>query len=246
MTAIFLSDVHLRDAGSVKTKLVVRFLQQVASRFERIYILGDLFDVWPGTSAHLVRTYKPVIQALKHLVEDGHSVHYLEGNHDFHLGDYFTDALGIQVYPDAITEEWNGQRVCMMHGDLGNPKDLGYRALRYLLRRETVHMVKNFFPQEWVYQLGLNSSKLSRKYQGHFPTKEDLIRQTYRRSAETLFEKGYDIVLMGHTHIPDDYSTEINGRKCRYINTGDWVRHFTYLEFDGSQFYTRTHPVKEV
>ena len=51
---------------------------------------------------------------------------------------------------------------------------------------------------------------------------------------------------MGHTHIPDDYSVEVDGRQCRYINTGDWVRHFTYLEFDGSQFYTRTHPVKDL
>lgn len=246
MSSLFFSDVHLRDAGSVKTKLVVRFLQEVASRFDRLYILGDLFDVWPGTSAHLVRTYKPVIQALKRLVEDGHSVHYLEGNHDFFLGDYFSDSLGIHVYTDSIVEEWNGRKVCMMHGDLGNPKDLGYRALRYVLRRETVHMVKNFFPQDWIYQVGLNSSKLSRKYQGHFPAREDHTRAIYRRTAESLFQKGYDIVLMGHTHIPDDYSVVVDGRQCRYINTGDWVRHFTYLEFDGSQFYTKVHPVKEV
>ncbi len=246
MTAIFLSDVHLRDAGSVKTKLVIRFFQQIASQFDRIYILGDLFDVWPGTSDHLVQIYRPVIQALKRLVEDGHSVHYLEGNHDFHLGDYFSEGLGIHVYPDSITEEWNGQRVCMVHGDLGNPNNVSYKAVRYLLRHEAVHMVKNFFPQEWIYQLGLNTSKLSRKYQVNFSTQEELIRQTYRRSAEEIFRKGYDIVLMGHTHLPDDHSVQVNGRNCRYINTGDWVRHFTYLEFDGSQFYTKIHPVKEV
>ena len=86
MTAIFLSDVHLRDSVGVKSKLVIRFLQEVASTFEHIYILGDLFDIWPGTNAHLVQTFRPVIQVLKGLVEDGHQIHYIEGNHDFRLG----------------------------------------------------------------------------------------------------------------------------------------------------------------
>src|SRR3954463_8803948 len=104
MNAIFLSDVHLRDSGSVKSKLVVRFLQEIASRFENIYILGDLFDVWPGTNAYLVRAFRPVIQALKHLVDDGHRVHYIEGNHDFFLGKYFSDSLGIEVYTDHLVE----------------------------------------------------------------------------------------------------------------------------------------------
>ena len=48
MTAIFLSDVHLRDSGSVKARLVIRFLQEVASRFEHIFILGDLLMSGPG------------------------------------------------------------------------------------------------------------------------------------------------------------------------------------------------------
>ena len=246
MSAIFLSDVHLRDAGSVKTQLVVRFLQQVASQFEKVFILGDLFDVWPGTNAHLVETYRPVIDTLKWLVEGGHEVHYIEGNHDFRLGKFFQEEIGINVYPDSFCTEMGGKKVFMTHGDLGNPRDLGYRALRYVLRTNTVHAVKGLFPERWVYEVGANSSKLSRRVQKNFPAKEMAIRQTYRRTAEEFFQKGYDVVLMGHTHLPDDVTTFVNGRQCRYINTGDWVKHFTYLEFDGSQFYTKTHPVKNL
>lgn len=244
MTAIILSDVHLRDAGSVKTKLVIRFLQEEASKFEHIYILGDLFDVWPGTSAYLVRAFRPVIQTLKHLVDDGHVIHYLEGNHDFCLGEYFTESLGIRVYPDVITETWNGRRIYMAHGDLGNPKEHGYKLLRYVLRHDLTHVALRAFPQEFIYKAGLRASGMSRGYQTRLPKNESAIRQTYRNAAETIFRSGYDVVLMGHTHLPDDVSTVVDGRECRYINTGDWVRHFTYLEFDGSQFYTRTHPVK--
>lgn len=246
MTAIFLSDVHLRDADSVKTKLVVRFLQEVASKFENIYLLGDLFDVWPGTTDYLVRHFSPVIQTLKDLVQDGHCVHYLEGNHDFRLGTYFTESLGIKVYPDVITETWNGRRIYMAHGDLGNPSEKGYRVLRYVLRHNLLHLALKVVPQEFIFKTGLNTSKLSRGYQKKVPKNEEAIRELYRDTARGIFEKGYDVVLMGHTHLPDDVTTVVDGRQCRYINTGDWVRNFTYLEFDGTEFYTKTHPVKDL
>jgi UDP-2,3-diacylglucosamine hydrolase len=245
MTAIFLSDVHLRDASSVKSKLFIRFLQEKASQFERIYILGDLFDFWPGTNAYLLRLFRPVLQVLKYLVDGGHEIHYLEGNHDFRLGEYFRSALGIRVYTDEIQETWGDKRIYMLHGDMGNPKDLGYRALRYILRRDILHTALKPIPSEWIYRLGLKGSRLSHRYQSKNPSRTDtLVRETYRQAAESIFSKGYDVVLMGHTHLPDDVTTLVDGRSCRYINTGDWVSHFTYLEFDGSQFYTKTHPLK--
>ncbi len=246
MNAIILSDVHLRDGSSLKTQLMVRFFQEVASRYERIYILGDLFDVWPGTSSYLVRIFKPVLQTLRKLVEDNHTIHYIEGNHDFRLGQYFRESLGIQVYTDRIIEEWNGRKIYMTHGDLGNPKELGYRALRYVLRHNLLHLGLRAIPQDWIYKIGMQSSQLSRGYQKRMPASESAIRQIYRKTAEQIFREGYDVVLMGHTHLPDDVSTIVEGRPCRYINTGDWIRHFTYLEFDGSQFYTKIHPVKDL
>jgi UDP-2,3-diacylglucosamine hydrolase len=246
MTAIFVSDVHLRDGASVKSKLFIRFLQEVAAQFKRIYILGDLFDVWPGTNSFLVRNYESVLEVLKSLVNDGHELHYLEGNHDFRLGDYFTDKLGIRVYPDAIIEEWNGKRIFMAHGDMGNPHDMGYRALRYVLRHDWLQKAMHFLPEDFVYNVGAKSSQLSRQYQKKAHRNDAKIRQIYRKAAENIFSNGYDVVIMGHTHIPDDVNSIVDGRSCRYINTGDWVSHFTYLEFDGTQFYTRTHPVKSL
>ncbi len=244
MTAIIVSDVHLRDGTSVKTTLFVRFLQEVASQFKKIYLLGDVFDVWPGTNSFLIRIYRPVLQALKNLVEDGHEVHFLEGNHDFRLGNYFQEQLGVIVHTDLIEETWNGKKIFMAHGDLGNPRDLGYKALRYVLRHDLTHTVLKALPEDYIYKMGAKTSQLSRKYQKNSEKIETQIRQTYRQTAEKIFRTGQDVVIMGHTHLPDDVTTLIGNRSCRYINTGDWVTHFTYLEFDGTQFYTKTHPLK--
>jgi len=85
--------------------------------------------------------------------------------HDFRLGKFFTETLGIKVYDREIVENWGGKKVYMQHGDLGNPKELGYRALRYVLRHDAVHWVARAIPPDWVFQLGQNSSQLSRDYQ---------------------------------------------------------------------------------
>lgn len=243
MTAVFLSDVHLLDSSSVKTKLVTRFLQEVAANYERIYILGDLFDVWPGTNEFLIQNYQSVIDVLGQLVKDGVKIHYVEGNHDFRLGEYFSKTLGIDVHPDHWEETWGERRIYMAHGDLGNPKEVGYRVLRRFLRLDWLHLAVRQMPGEWLYQVGRKTSQVSRQMQSLPPERVESIRTVYRTTAHGLFEKGYDVVIMGHTHIPDDYTAQVGSRTCRYFNTGDWVRNFTYLEFNGTDFYTKSHPV---
>lgn len=248
VSAIFISDVHLQDGTSVKTNLVNRFLQEVASQFKHIFILGDLFDVWPGTSPYLIERFQSVLEVLRTLVKQGHDVHYVEGNHDFRLGKFFTEDLGLQVHTDEHTLNLGDKKVYLAHGDLGNPSERGYRALRTVLRQDLLHWALKPVPPKWIFDLGHRTSGLSRRYQQgqHSPQTATRIRQIYRGTAEQIFHQGFDVVVMGHTHLPDDVTTLIQGRKCRYINTGDWVQNFTYLEFDGSEFYTKTHPMTDL
>ncbi len=244
VSAIFLSDVHLEDANGSKTQLVIRFFEEVVRRHSRLFILGDLFDVWPGTDAHLTQRFAPVLKTIKGLVEGGCEVHYVEGNHDFCLGDYFSKKLGVKIHTGEFEISLGGRRVMLTHGDLGNPKDVGYRVFRSVLRMKTVQAMRCSVPGAWVYELGRRTSRLSRNY--HRPldlTRESEIKSIYRRSADRYFAGGFDLVVMGHTHLPDDYQVRMDERDCRYINLGDWVKNFTYLEFDGNGFYTKRHPI---
>ena len=248
MRALFISDVHLQDGTSTKARVLIRFLEEEASRYDQLYILGDLFDVWPGTTGHLVRHYKPVLDVLGALARGGTAISYLEGNHDFRLGRYFTEEIGARVlendHVDANGNDWNGKRLYLSHGDLGNPKDFAYRGLRSVLRQPLLHGVLGLLPGAWVFALGASASRLSRKSKPPLTEeKAALIRRVYRETARRICERGFDLVMMGHTHLPDDYRFELGGRACRYLNTGDWVRNFTYVEFDGTDFHARAHPV---
>lgn len=241
MKAVFISDIHLQEENDSKTLAVLDFLRDKASHCDNIFILGDLFDVWPGTTEYLISQFGSVFELMSELVNRGCQLHYVEGNHDFRLGQYFTEKLGVKVYPDSLETSWNNQKIFMAHGDLGNPKEKGYRVLRALLRSPWLHFLIKPIPAKWIFLLGKKTSQASRGYQKQSDEKERLVRDIYRATAVGLFEKGYDVVIMGHTHIPDNFSETVGARHCRYFNTGDWVRNFTYLEFDGVEFYTKTH-----
>jgi UDP-2,3-diacylglucosamine hydrolase len=143
-------------------------------------------------------------------------------------------------------EIWNGRKIYMAHGDLGNPSEKSYHALRYVLRTRVIQKVLGTIPPPLLFRLGEGASRLSRNFQKKVPPDEAKVRLIYRETAKGHFAAGYDVVIMGHTHYPDHFTWNEAGRECHYYNLGDWVKNFTYLEFDGSEFYTRTHPVKNL
>lgn len=243
MSSILFSDVHLRDPDSPKTQRVILFLEQIASRHDQIFILGDLFDVWPGTTEFLIERFGNVLRTLRKLVVEGKTIHYIEGNHDFRLGEYFSNDLGIQIHSDRFETMFGSKRVLLEHGDLGNSRDRAYRTLRTILRSPILHFALKAVPSKFIFDLGVRSSTLSRDVQKKAPPPIDRIRQIFREAAEDRFRQGFDVVIMGHTHIPDHHVAEIDGRTCEYFNTGDWVSNFTYLEYVDARFYTKTHSV---
>ncbi|PKP13022.1 MAG: UDP-2,3-diacylglucosamine hydrolase, partial [Bacteroidetes bacterium HGW-Bacteroidetes-3] len=53
-----------------------------------------------------------------------------------------------------------------------------------------------------------------------------------------LTETHYDYFVFGHRHLPLEIALSENSK---YINTGDWIVHFTYGEFDGEQFILKKY-----
>ena len=48
MAYCFISDLHLQEERPDITQAFLTFLEEIASKAERLYILGDLFEVWIG------------------------------------------------------------------------------------------------------------------------------------------------------------------------------------------------------
>ncbi|HKR07332.1 MAG TPA: UDP-2,3-diacylglucosamine diphosphatase, partial [Bacteroidia bacterium] len=52
-----------------------------------------------------------------------------------------------------------------------------------------------------------------------------------------LKKEYFDYFIFGHRHLPLDIKV---GEKSRYINLGDWIKYFTYAEFDGKTVELKT------
>ena len=53
--------------------------------------------------------------------------------------------------------------------------------------------------------------------------------EEYFKYAKTKFNDGFDYVIMGHLHTP----LRREDGKNVYINTGDWIDHFSFGYYDG-------------
>ena len=54
---------------------------------------------------------------------------------------------------------------------------------------------------------------------------------------EVLKEENFDYFIFGHRHLPIDFNLN---DQSRYVNLGDWIRYYTYAEFDGTHVHLKT------
>lgn len=230
-TIFFFSDVHLglQSAPEERQKehFVLEFLTHVQQHGEQLFIMGDLFDYWFEYKTVIPRGYHHVLSKLGQLVESGVKVHYVAGNHDFWLKDFFPDDLGIPVYKDPFAMTLRGKRFYFHHGDGLALNDTGYRILKRILRSPISIFLYSLVHPDWTAPLARGSSKTSRQYTGHKDYGET---DGMRQFAEGKLQEGFDAVVMGHRHVPLEHHAG-NGV---YINLGDWITHRTYAEFDGT------------
>ena len=53
----------------------------------------------------------------------------------------------------------------------------------------------------------------------------------FKAFAHRKFLEGFEVVILGHSHFPDEEEEWVNGRRCRYFNVGDWMTHRSFLRF---------------
>lgn len=229
----FFSDVHLglHDSQREKEKeaRLLSFLSYVQKHAEQVIILGDLFDYWFEYKYVIPRGYHHVLSKLGMMVQSGMKIHYLTGNHDYWLRDFFPNDLGIPVYKDPVAMEFMKKKFFLHHGDGLALNDTGYRILKKILRSSISIFLYSLVHPDWTAPIARGSSHRSRAYTGNkdYGETDGMIL-----FATEKINEGYDFVIMGHRHSP----MEKKIGKGRYINLGDWISHNTYGVYDGKKF----------
>ena len=232
--AYFVSDIHL-GAPSLTAEFeltrrseILRFLNEVMTNGSRLIIVGDLFDFWYEYNSVIPKEYFWLYAKFKEMIEKGVTIDYVAGNHDFFLGTFFSDSLGLKVYQDGFSEKFDGKKMLVIHGDGLAEKDSGYRMLKKILRNGLVRWAIRWIHPDLGFPLARAFSKKSREYTSTKDYGESDGMTDYARGK---IEDGYEYVVMGHNHSPKLQKFE----KGVYVNLGDWLRHFTYAVFDGHE-----------
>ena len=125
----FIADLHLAENRPDITACFLSFLKDEAIKAEKLYILGDLFEVWFGDD-YDTKLNRDVANTLKSLSESGTEVLYIHGNRDFVLGKQYANMSGMTLLPEKHVINLYDEKVLIMHGDTLCTMDIDYQKFR--------------------------------------------------------------------------------------------------------------------
>jgi predicted phosphodiesterase len=210
MNIAVISDLHLGPGGPTDAfghddRDFLRFLSFLEANFERIVLLGDIWEtltgVWPGKPLERLFAARRAHPEIAERLERSQYT-YVHGNHDLVAG----SALGA---PEELTIDADGTRVVFTHG---HHHDLIVQRARWLSEL-------GVWLGAWIRRIGL--SPLYRLFQRLDSARGgvtlDPARCPFQRWAigvATL--RRADVVVTGHTHL----ATRAEHRRGLFLNSG--------------------------
>ncbi|MDF2157167.1 UDP-2,3-diacylglucosamine diphosphatase [Algoriphagus sp. CAU 1675] len=234
----FASDFHLgapsEEASKTREQKIVRWLDQIKDQAAAIFLVGDIFDFWFEYKEVIPKGFIPFISKIHQLREAGVPVLFFTGNHDLWMKDYFTKELGIPVYHNPIELIVEGKKILVGHGDGLGPGDKSYKLLKKVFTNPLAQWLFRWFHPDLGIKIAKTWSGNSRisnmkKNEDHFLGDDEWLWQ-YCKEVERSFH--HDYYIFGHRHLP--LRLEV-GENATYINLGEWVSRYSFLEFDGNQ-----------
>jgi len=231
----FISDSHMgmeiNDSEIKRRQKIFQLFDKIKSSGGTLIIGGDFFDFWFEFGKKTPDIYKDVFKELESLKDNGIDIHYVAGNHDYWNFGYFESAFLKSFYKDDLLIDDFGLKILVTHGDGLLKSDVGYRALKKVLRNRVFIFFFKLLGEKIGYKIGNKVSHASQGY-NHFDNNVDEIMNDITEYAEQKWSEGIDVVLVGHYH----QKTIIEKDSKMLIFLGDWLKHYAFTKFDGKEW----------
>ena len=229
--AVFvIADAHLgfrsREREAPREERLHSFLRSLPGRASALVVAGDLFDFWFEYRTAIPRRHFATLAILRRLREAGVAVTCLNGNHDFWLGRFLAAELGVETRTGPLALEAQGRRLWLHHGDGLVRGDLGYRALRAVIRHPASIALYGLLHPDLGIPLANRVSRWSRWSRGESGIAPERL---WREIALPRFAEGFDTVMVGHFH--QVHERREPGRE--FFVLGDWITRGTYAVLEG-------------
>ena len=230
MAYCFISDLHLQESRPDITKAFLEFLDDTASKAEKLYILGDLFEAWIGDDDQ--NNFISEIQAALLKTNKTTKIFFLHGNRDFLIGTEFASSSGFELLNDPTIEEMFGNNVLLMHGDLLCTEDRDYQAFRKTSRDpkwQDEFLNKSIQERQ---EIALNLRTISKE--ATEIKKDEIMDVSTTEVIRIMEESSVNLLIHGHTHRPKSHNIKVNDQPAERIVLGDWDAYGWYIWMDSS------------
>ena len=234
----FSSDNHLGSPSKVSSvereKKFILWLDEIKSDAQAIFFLGDLFDFWFEYKRVIPKGFVRLFGKLAELSDYGIELFFFVGNHDCWVGNYFQNELGFKVFKKPTDLKIDKYNLLIGHGDGLGPGDVKYKFLKIFFRSHILKKIFSLIHPDIGVAIGSFLSKKNKILSGQnikFKSNEKEI--LFKFCKNILKTKHYHFFIFGHRHLPLELDL---GNNSKYLNTGDWITHFSYIVYDGSSF----------
>ena len=221
----FISDLHLSPQAPGATRIFLDFLEGPARTASHLFVLGDLFDVWPGDDSIDEAPdgfNRMIVDALRALTDSGVNLSVMHGNRDFLLGDKFARRSGAKALPDPYVLSLPSGQFVLSHGDLLCTDDTAYQAFRAQVRDPVWRVA--FLNKPLAERQAIANAL---RQQSEEAKREKLQTQQVMdlNPADTddfLRHHGYATFVHGHTHRPATHDHLVDGIHVERWVLADW------------------------
>jgi len=234
----FISDIHLKlsldDDEKKRRNKLYRLFDKILETGGTCFFVGDLFDFYFEYPDMIPKSYSDFYDKARILRENGISLYFLAGNHDYWVGDHIKNDIMDEVYLDDNEIEVNGKRFYLTHGDGLLSWDHGYRLLKKVIRSKTFIWLFRWLHPTIGYRIARIISRSGNHYTHTASFNKD-VRIELQKIAKMHFDNGFDYMISGHYHLGEMFS--VNKGKLAVL--GDWFHRPSYAVFDGNDLELR-------
>ena len=221
----FISDLHLSAQTPGVTRLFLDFLSSRARTAEHLYILGDLFEAWPGDDCiddPEDSFNRGIVTALRTLTDSDIGLSIMRGNRDFLLGDEFSTRSGAKLLADPYVLSEPAWQFVLSHGDALCTDDTDYQAFRAQVREPAWRLAflgKPLKERKAIAAALRRQSEDSKRMKLKAPYLMDL---NPIATDDFLRDNGYATFIHGHTHRPAKHDHIVDGIHVERWVMSDW------------------------
>ena len=225
------ADLHLCEKNNDMFELFHKFLKEITSKDNTLYILGDFFNYWIGDDQRDDFNNK-VVETLKEATDDGLEIFFMRGNRDFLVGRKFAKYSGVKLIKDPYYIKVGNNKILLAHGDRMCTDDISYQRYRkYIANNLILYMLWVNTTLAFRERIASNTRNKSKLKNYKFPDIDVTAKGIEK------YRKDCNIVIHGHTHKMNIHHEE---NYTRYV-LSDWFKKGSYIEIEKDMITLHTN-----